>query len=1316
MKNKLLKYFDYNYYILKYPDLKNLNEELAINHLFGIDGNGDGIKEGRIFCKELENYNYEKYLLSNPSLKNKSYNCTPSEACLHYLEFGIKEQKLKEHKLLKYFDYNYYISKYPDLKLLNKDSCLHHLINHGFDEQRIFCKELENYNYEKYLLSNPNLKDKSENCTPQEVCLHYLEIGLKEQKLKEEALRIKELKLKELKLKELKLNEHKLKEQKLKELKLKEEAMRINEHKLLKYFDYNYYISKYPDLKLLNKDSCLHHLINHGFDEQRIFCKELENYNYKKYLLSNPNLKDKDKNCTPSDVCLHYLEIGLKEQKLKEEALRIKELKLKEEAQKLNELKLNYTINLVGIINKKCSVSDNLYLMKKYFKNKVNLLDYNNFNNHIINNNQDYIFCIEPFELININLHRFKNKPAVLWVWEFKSLPSIFKDQEKYFNKIYTQSQFCYDVFSAHLSIPIEKIELKSMIHDYIDKIPTHVIVNTNLNKLIKTTQNKIKFGYCFDINSSLVRKNPLNLIKAFDKINNNKYVLILKYRKGDILNKFEESIYNEMNELIDNNEHIYTINEELTLLDLYKMYSYLDYYISPHAGEGFGFTIYDNMILETKIISTYYSGEKDYLKEGQFIELIHTEREIEGLKEHTIYGQMSSFKAAYVSLESIQDVINNDLYPSVIIDCQPLQHEIRGIGRYGENLVNTIIKNNKKYDIKLLVNNFISKDLLNKKITEKCEIIEFKFKNMINPDHSERNVNSNILDENKHEHELCNFINKLNPKIYINISEFDRRKVMVNIKLLRKEIKTYCILHDLIPLKLNLLKDQTDLWNINYNKQLNNLKLYKNLLSNSQYTNDDSSDIFNNLITIGSPTNNLNNNSISTLSEENLILKKFNINKNKKYIIFQSSFDEHKNFSYLFNQYLKLPSSIQNEIHLIFACNIPKYYIEKNNLYHSNLIITGYLTDNEIIILYKYSWLKIYPSKYEGFGLPVIEAWNNKLPVIVANNTSLKEIMDNSQFTFELNDSSCSNLIVKLYKNPELYNECLNHGQFVKINYTSDNINTKLMLILNNKIIKISVVLVVYNNEKWLKYIINKFNRLEKLNNKIIEFEFHIYENNSKDNTKQLIKDFMKNRKGTYLCENIDKLCFQNIDISRGKWMNFIRNKNKINHGILTSDYVWLIDSDVYILDSTCLNFIRVLQDKKIAQVSGYCLCKNNENLPSQTIKDKENHYYDSFLFSTDKYNYKDTDNTCIFDKCIRCKNHRKANNINIETIKYGGLIEVKSAFGSMCMIPTNYYNQCNWNDKHGLVETDHYSFIIDLSKFGKIIIDTNNISHKKK
>ena len=1141
-------------------------------------------------------------------------------------------------ELIKYFDYTYYINNNLDLKNMNFLQAKWHCfgrdgIGDGIKEGRIFCKQLEYFNKKEYL------NNISKNSNLIKIYLNYL--------------------------------------------------MNYNnkEQKILIYFDYSYYIINYPDVKELNEQEAKIHFINTGIYENRKICKQLEYFNKKEYLLQNIQIVNKNL----IDIYIDYIE------------------------------KQEVKINLVGILNHICSISDNIYLMKEYFNNnniKVNLIEYSKFDNITINEQQDYIFCIEPFELKNINLSRFKNKPSVLWIWEFKSLPKIFKKQEIYFKKVYTQSQFCYEIFTNNLSIEVERIELKTNIHNYIDKIPIHKIENDNLNKVLENTKNKIKFGYCFDINSSLIRKNPLNLIKAFNEINNDDYVLILKYRTGNNLNKFEENIYNEMIKLIDDNNNIYCINEELILLDLYKFYSLLNYYISPHAGEGFGITIYDNIVIGTTVLSTFYSGEKDYLKKGNFIELVHTEKEIEGLKEHPIYGKMESYKGAYVSVENIKNALNNHLNPIIIIDCQPLQHEIRGIGRYGVNLVNTIIKNNKKYDIKLLVNNFISKDLLNKKITAKCEIIEFKFKNVINPDDIDRNVYSNILDENKHEHELCNFINKLNPTIYINISGFDRRKVMVNIKLLRKEIKTYCILYDLIPLKLNLLKNQTNLWNINYNKQLNNLKLYKNLLSISQYTTDDSSDIFNNLITIGSSVNNINNNYISILSEDNLILKKFNINKNKKYIIFQSSFDEYKNFSYLFNQYLKLPDSIQNEIHLIFASNIPKYYIEKNNLYHPNLIITGYLTDNEIIILYKYSWLKIYPSKYEGFGLPVIEAWNNKLPVIVANNTSLKEIMDNSQFTFELNNSSCSNLIVKLYKNAELYNECLNHGQFVKMNYTSDNINIKLILILNNKIIKIDVVLVVFNNEKWLKYIINKFNRLEKLYNKIIEFEFHIYENNSNDNSKQLIKDFMKNRKGTYLCENIDKLYkFTNgIDINRGKWMNSVRNKSKINHGTLTSDYVWLIDSDVYILDSTCLNFIRVLQDKNIAQVSGYCLCKNNEKLPSQLIKDKENHYYDSFLFSTDKYNYKNTDNTCIFDKCISCKNHRKANNINIETIKYEGLIEVKSAFGSMCMIPTNYYNECNWNEKHGLIETDHYSFIIDLSKFGKIIIDTNNISYKKK
>ena len=121
-----------------------------------------------------------------------------------------------------------------------------------------------------------------------------------------------------------------------------------------------------------------------------------------------------------------------------------------------------------------------------------------------------------------------------------------------------------------------------------------------------------------------------------------------------------EERLFHEFIYISDITKNIYLINEELPLLDLYKLYTHFDYYISPHCGEGFGITIYDNMILGNKIISPYYSGEKDYLERDKIIELKYKETIVEELKVHPIYGQMTDFKAAYVSVDSIKNTIIN--------------------------------------------------------------------------------------------------------------------------------------------------------------------------------------------------------------------------------------------------------------------------------------------------------------------------------------------------------------------------------------------------------------------------------------------------------------------------------------------------------------------------------------------------------------------------------------------------------------------------------------------------------------------------------
>ena len=65
-------------------------------------------------------------------------------------------------------------------------------------------------------------------------------------------------------------------------------------------------------------------------------------------------------------------------------------------------------------------------------------------------------------------------------------------------------------------------------------------------------------------------------------------------------------------------------------------------------------------MILNNKIISTYYSGEKDFLVKKNIIVLPHTEKPVLRMKYPPCYGLMNNLCAAYVSVESIINIIKH--------------------------------------------------------------------------------------------------------------------------------------------------------------------------------------------------------------------------------------------------------------------------------------------------------------------------------------------------------------------------------------------------------------------------------------------------------------------------------------------------------------------------------------------------------------------------------------------------------------------------------------------------------------------------------
>lgn len=59
-----------------------------------------------------------------------------------------------------------------------------------------------------------------------------------------------------------------------------------------------------------------------------------------------------------------------------------------------------------------------------------------------------------------------------------------------------------------------------------------------------------------------------------------------------------------------------------------------------------------------------------------------------------------------------------------------------------------------------------------------------------------------------------------------------------------------------------------------------------------------------------------------------------------------------------------------------------------------NDVVVTGYVSEEELANLYRYCFAFIYPTWYEGFGMPVLEAANFEKPIIASNVTSIPEVI----------------------------------------------------------------------------------------------------------------------------------------------------------------------------------------------------------------------------------------------------------------------------------------------------------------------------------
>ena len=88
-------------------------------------------------------------------------------------------------------------------------------------------------------------------------------------------------------------------------------------------------------------------------------------------------------------------------------------------------------------------------------------------------------------------------------------------------------------------------------------------------------------------------------------------------------------------------------------------------------------------------------------------------------------------------------------------------------------------------------------------------------------------------------------------------------------------------------------------------------------------------------------------------------------------------------------------------------------------------IIFTGHVDENDLAALYSGALMFVYPSFYEGFGLPPLEAMQCGTPVITSNNTSLPEVVGDAAILVNpKNEAEISQSILRIYQSEQLRKE----------------------------------------------------------------------------------------------------------------------------------------------------------------------------------------------------------------------------------------------------------------------------------------------------